>query len=112
MLIKTHIVLDSRPGIPGKVFVLEPASKTRLGPPGLALELASKTRCVVIWGFQGLLQNLSHLPSNLGPEMVQNGTKTYHLKHLGGLGPEMIANDTETKYVGMSRRPWARNYPK
>ena len=39
---------------------------------------------------------------NLGPEILQNATKPYHLKHLGGLGPEMIANDTGTKYVGTS----------
>ena len=39
--------------------------------------------------------HLEHL-HDLRPERVQNDTRTNNLKHLSGLGPEMIQNDTET----------------
>ena len=32
----------------------------------------------------------------LGTQILQNGTKTDRLKHLGGLGPEIIQNGTKT----------------
>ena len=31
--------------------------------------------------------------------MVQNGSKTYHLEHLGGLGPEMVQRVTKTYHL-------------
>ena len=32
---------------------------------------------------------------------MQNATKTYHLEHLGGLGPEMVQNDTKTGHAAI-----------
>ena len=42
------------------------------------------------------------------PEIVQNGTKTYHVEHLGGLGPEIVQNGTKTDHL----EAWAALGPK
>ena len=39
--------------------------------------------------------HLEHL-GGLWPAMLENATKTSHLEHLGGLGPERVQNDTKT----------------
>ena len=44
--------------------------------------------------------------------MVQNGSKTDHVEHLGALWFEMIQNATKTAQFGVSELPWARNYLK
>ena len=41
--------------------------------------------------------------------MVQNGSKTDHVEHLGALWFEMIQNATKTAQFGVSELPWARN---
>ena len=41
--------------------------------------------------------------------MVQNGSKTDHVEHLGALRFEMIQNATKTAQFGVSELPWARN---
>ena len=42
-------------------------------------------------------------------EMVQNGSKTDHVEHLGALGFEMVQNAAKTAPFGVSELPWARN---
>ena len=52
---------------------------------------------------------------SLGPEILQNATKTNRLKHLGGLGPEMVQSSTNPSegYVSFNqplRQPIRRLY--
>ena len=71
-----------------------------------------------VWGFPGIFQQplpmALALPGfkavssggffrkkSLGPEIMQNATKTDHLKHLGSLGPGMVQNGTQTGHAAI-----------